>query len=223
MHNRKHTFHIVSFLLLQSTVFLHVSGFHIRIKPQIRTVKPFSLQASCTQNPLPDTRTALSRRPLQDIPEFQGFHLHTNINPVQNRTGHSAQIPLHFIRRTTTSCHIRIISAGTRIHSPNQHKIRRKSIDAAAPRNLYPPVFQRLAQDVQRLPFKFRQLVQEKDTAVAQTDNPRNRYSAASRQRLPRYRMMGTQEWPSRNQCLLCRMQQSRYTVDRRYLQTFLQ
>lgn len=113
--------------------------------------------------------------------KFHPRHLRADIHAIQNRAGNPAQVSLYLSRRTAALVPIRIISAGAGIHGRHQHKIRRIAEGSAAPGDLDPVLFHGLSEQIQRFPSEFRQLIQEQNPSVRQTDDTRTGNPAAPR------------------------------------------
>ena len=94
-----------------------------------------------------------------------------NIDAVQQRPTDPTQIAFDLQRRAVAIA-FRITTKPARawIHRRDQHHTRRKRHASHGPRNCHVLIFQRLTQDFQCSPIEFRQLIQEQNPVVRQTD-----------------------------------------------------
>src|SRR5262245_18431914 len=96
---------------------------------------------------------------------FTDFDL--DINAIENRPGNFPKILLYFFRRTNAlPCFVAKISTGTWIHCRHQHKgcwILYGALSAGDCNNI---VFQWLTEYFQNIIFKFRKLIEKKNSMM---------------------------------------------------------
>src|SRR5204863_6059422 len=89
------------------------------------------------------------------------------VDAVQERTRKSLPVELEPVRETTTgSAWIALEPARARVRGSDQAEPRGELHSSHRPRHHHPPVFQRLAQALDRIPPELGDLVEEQDSVV---------------------------------------------------------
>ena len=115
-------------------------------------------------DPAANLRRGLSRLPAGQLPEVQGRHLYLNINPVHQRPGDPAPVPLHLAEAAPAPARrVAVPAAFARVHGAHQHKPAGIGHGPGHSGDLDLSVLQRLAEHLQGGVLELGELVQEED------------------------------------------------------------
>ena len=157
---------------------------HLRVVIRFTLTESLRLQLPCARNTLANNHTALARTLLMQARKRHRCHFNMQINAIQQRATHLAQITLHHTRSTCAFLFRMIkIAARTGVHGGHQHKARWILNTEFTARNSYVAIFQRLTHNFQHRALEFRQFIQKQNTVVRQRNFTRLRVRSSAHER----------------------------------------
>ena len=110
-------------------------------------------------------------------------HLDVQVDAVEQRAGHPRDVPLHrHLGAGAGDFGMAPVAAGAGVHRRHKHHRAGVGHPRRGPRDGDAVVLDGLAQHLQRLPLKFRQLIKKEHAVVRQRNLPRHRAGAAAGQ-----------------------------------------
>ena len=144
-----------------------------------------------------DLRRALGRGLAAQLVILQRRDLHNQVDPVQQRAGDTAVVAAHLLRRAAAAARgVPVPAALAGVHRAHQHEAGREGHRPRDAGDRHLPVLHGLAQHLQHVRAKLRQLVEKEDRVVGQADLSRLGEGPAAGQRRGGHRVVRRAEGP---------------------------
>src|SRR4051812_21733621 len=159
----------------------------------------------------------------RNIAILDGGDFDMEIDPVEQRPGDSLAITLD-LDRTATAFALQVaeVSAGTRIHSRDEHELRWESHATGGARDSYFSIFEWLPHHLEGGAFELRQLIEKQNAVVGKAHLTRLGNGGAAKQADIGDGVMWRTKRPGRDESLLA-TQHAGNAVDLRALDRFLE
>ena len=159
---------------VQLTEAADLVGAHLGVGDRAPAGVPPQLALPGGVDPLPDGRAGFRRRPVAQILELHGRDVDVHVDAVQQRPGDLGPVRRHALEGAGAPPRgVAEPAAFAGVHGAHQHEPAGIGDRPGGAGDGDAPVLDGLAQGLDHVPVKFRQLIQKEDAVVGQGDLPR--------------------------------------------------